>query len=640
MPTMFRTDWKEGKKVNTMRYKVLSWVLLAIMLASTACTPQTTPAAPAAVLATVAPASVPTVQLPAEARTLTVLAAASLTESFTELGRVFEAQNPGVTVAFNFSGSQALVQQLGQGAEADVFASASKKYMDTAIESGRVATDASKVFVNNRLVIIFPKENPGGVQELNDLTKTGLKLVLADKSVPVGQYALDFLEKAVADPAFDPQFKDNVLKNVVSYEDNVKSVFAKVSLGEADAGIVYITDITVDAADKVGKLDIPDALNTIATYPVAPTSDSKNPGLAQAFIDLILSPEGQGVLAKYGFIPAGGGSSSSSEVTVTDALGREVKLAAAPQRIVLTGKALFMIADASYLFPGAAEKVIGMGDAGQGSGNFIKLIDPNYAQKATLGKDAGAEQIASLQPDLVILKSYLADSVGAPIEALGIPVVYIDFETPEQYSRDLAILGKVFGNEACATEVAALYQSKIDEIAQAVKDASKPRVLVLYYNDKDGNVAFNVPPMSWIQTQIVEMAGGEPVWVDTNPAKSWAQVTLEQIAAWDADRIFVISYFKSPAEVVAGLKADPNWQAIRAVKENKLYAFAGDLYSWDQPDPRWILGLTWLAGKIHPDLFPTLDMNAEVQSFYQNFYGLDEAFVKQNIVPTFQGDLP
>ena len=329
-----------------------------------------------------------------------------------------------------------------------------------------------------------------------------------------------------------------------------------------------------------------------------------------------------------------------TSVTITDALGREVKLPAAPKHIVIAGKALFMIADAAYLFPGAAEKVTGLGDAGQGSGNFIKLIDPNYAQKATLAKDAGAEQVAALHPDLVILKSYLADTVGAPIETLGIPVVYIDFETPEQYNRDLAILGQVFGDEARAAKVAAFYQSKMDEIAQTVKDTPKPRVLILYYNDKDGNVAFNVPPLSWIQTQMVEMAGGEPIWADANPAKGWTQVTLEQIAAWDADQVFVIAYSKNVSEAVAGLKADPNWQAIRAVKENKIYGFATDLYSWDQPDPRWILGLTWLAGKLHPNLFPNLDMTAEVQNFYQSLYGLDKAFVEKNIVPTFKGVLP
>jgi molybdate transport system substrate-binding protein len=359
------------KEKIMLRSKVLAFLLLIVMLANAACTPQATPTAtPTAVPATQIPVATeaPVTEVPAEPVTLTVLAAASLTASFTELAETFQAANPGVTVEYSFAGSQELAQQLEQGAEADVFASASKKYMEAAVASGRVNADDSKVFVRNRLVLIFPKDNPGGLTELKDLAKAGLKLDLADQSVPVGQYSLDFLDKAIADPSFDPQFKDNVLNNVVSYETNVKAVVSKVALGEADAGIVYVTDITADVADKVGKLYIPDALNTIATYPIAPIADSKNAELAQAFVDMILSPEGQEVMSKYGFIPAAG-SASSGGVTVIDALGREVKLAAAPKRIVITGKALFMIADAAYLLPVAAEKVTGLGDAGQGAGN-------------------------------------------------------------------------------------------------------------------------------------------------------------------------------------------------------------------------------------------------------------------------------
>lgn len=274
------------------RSKILSFLLLIVMLLGTACAPQATPAATAVAI-----------EAPAEPVTLTVLAAASLTEAFTELGKTFETAHPGVTVAFSFAGSQDLAQQLDQGADADVFASASKKYMDAAIASNRVNADASKPFVKNHLVVIFPKDNPAGLTELKDLAKEGLKLDLADRSVPVGQYSLDFLDKATADPAFGLQFKDDVLKNVVSYETSVKAVVSKVSLGEADAGIVYVSDITTDAAEKVSRLDIPDALNTIATYPIAPIADSKNAELAQAFIDLILSPVGQQILEKYNFIP-------------------------------------------------------------------------------------------------------------------------------------------------------------------------------------------------------------------------------------------------------------------------------------------------------------------------------------------------
>ncbi|MCG2784835.1 MAG: molybdate ABC transporter substrate-binding protein [Anaerolineae bacterium] len=265
-----------------MRSKFISLLLFVILLTSACALPAEKP----------------------EPKTLTVLAAASLTESFTELGKVFEAQNPGVTVSFNFAGSQQLAQQLDQGAPADVFASASQKYMEAAVTSKRVDQDDAKVFVKNRLVVIFPQNNPAGLQELKNLMNPGLKLVLADKAVPVGQYSLDFLDKAISDPDFGPQFKDNLLKNVVSYENNVKSVFTKVALGEADAGIVYVTDITPGAADKVGKLDIPDALNTIASYPIAPIADSEKADLAKAFVALILSSEGQQIMEKYGFISA------------------------------------------------------------------------------------------------------------------------------------------------------------------------------------------------------------------------------------------------------------------------------------------------------------------------------------------------
>ena len=120
----------------------------------------------------------------------------------------------------------------------------------------------------------------------------------------MGQYSLDFLDKATKDPAFSATFKEEVLKNVVSYEENVKAVYTKVALGEADAGIVYLSDITPDGAGLIGSLEIPDALNVIAVYPIAAISDSIHPDLAKAFIDLVLSPAGQQVLQKYHFILA------------------------------------------------------------------------------------------------------------------------------------------------------------------------------------------------------------------------------------------------------------------------------------------------------------------------------------------------
>lgn len=327
-------------------------------------------------------------------------------------------------------------------------------------------------------------------------------------------------------------------------------------------------------------------------------------------------------------------------IVIKDALDREVTLATAPERIVFSGKALFMVADAAYLFPGAAERIIGIGNTSQGSFNFIATIDPDYEAKAVLDKDAGAEQIAALRPDLVVMKSTAAETLGAPLEAIDIPVVYVDLETPEQYWRDLGILGQVFGDTERADTVIAYYQEKVTSIeAKTAKAASKPSVLVLYYNDKDGNIAFNVPPAGWMQTQVAEMAGGAPVWLDANPGNGWAQVTVEQIAAWDPEQIYVIAYFVDPAEVVASLKSDANWAGLQAVKNETIYAFPGDFYSWDQPDTRWILGLTWMAGRVHPDLFADLDMDAELHAFYGTLYGLDSAFVEDDVRPTLHGDI-
>jgi len=281
-----------------MGLKTLFFLPLILALLLAGCTVQ-----PTAIPAETEAVSEVSISAPAEAVELNIFAAASLTESFNEIGKLFEANHPGVTVVFNFASSQQLAQQINEGAPADVFASANKKQMDAVIEARGIISGTQQTFAQNRLVVIYPQDNPASLKELKDLAKSDLKLIFAAKEVPVGQYSLDFLDKAVADPAFGTAFKEDVLANVVSYEDNVKAVLAKVALGEADAGIVYLSDISGADANKVGQIDIPEALNVIASYPIAPIMDRKSPEMAQAFIDLVLSQEGQDILAKYGFIP-------------------------------------------------------------------------------------------------------------------------------------------------------------------------------------------------------------------------------------------------------------------------------------------------------------------------------------------------
>ncbi len=241
------------------------------------------------------------VAAPAEPVELTVFAAASLTEAFRQIGKNFEKANPGVKVVFSFAGSQQLAAQLGQGAPADVFASANTAQMAVAVNTSRVAKDSPKTFVVNRLLVVTSPTSKIKITKLQDLATPGIKLVLAAKAVPVGQYALDFLDKAVKDPAFGSDYKANVLKNVVSYEENVRSVLTKVALGEGDAGIVYVSDVIASSKTPVKRVNIPDTLNIIASYPIAPVSDSKHALLAKKFVAYVFAGDSRLILARYGF---------------------------------------------------------------------------------------------------------------------------------------------------------------------------------------------------------------------------------------------------------------------------------------------------------------------------------------------------
>jgi molybdate transport system substrate-binding protein len=215
-----------------------------------------------------------------------VFAAASLTAAFTKIGEDFTAANGATKVTFNFAGSQALATQIQQGAPADVFASADIPNMDKVKDL--VGTPQN--FASNQLQIVVEKGNPKGVKGLEDLANPDLKVVLAAPEVPAGRYAAEALGKA------------NVTVKPVSQEDNVKAVVNKVALGEADAGIVYVTDVTA-GGDKVEGVDIPEDLNVLATYPIATVKASKAQDKAQAFMDLVLSDQGQQVLKQYGFLP-------------------------------------------------------------------------------------------------------------------------------------------------------------------------------------------------------------------------------------------------------------------------------------------------------------------------------------------------
>jgi molybdate transport system substrate-binding protein len=226
---------------------------------------------------------------------LTVFAASSLTNAFTdELGPAFEEANPGITVVFNFAASDALAAQIQSEGTADVFASASGTWMDAVADDPGV-TDRTD-FVQNRLVIITPPDDPAGIDSIDDLGGGGVQLVLAAEGVPVGDYAREALANA--------GIADEAEANVVSNEEDNASVVAKIAAGEGDAGIVYDSDISAAAGNDVAAVEIPDDVNVIATYPIAVPEGAPNVGPAADFIAYVTGSEGQATLEEYGFMPA------------------------------------------------------------------------------------------------------------------------------------------------------------------------------------------------------------------------------------------------------------------------------------------------------------------------------------------------
>jgi molybdate transport system substrate-binding protein len=234
---------------------------------------------------------------------INVFAAASLTDAFRALGRRFEQGRSGATVQFNFAGSQQLALQMEEGAPADVFASADQRWMDYVKDKELIEGEAP-VFARNRLVVIVPKTNPARIGALADLMRQGTKIVLAAEAVPVGKYSREVIRKLAEAQGYPAGYDRRVLANVVSQEENVKSVVAKVQLGEADAGMVYRSDVTPTVARYLRLFEIPDESNVIAEYPIGVVKSSRHPEAAQAFVELVRSDEGQRILQQHGFLPA------------------------------------------------------------------------------------------------------------------------------------------------------------------------------------------------------------------------------------------------------------------------------------------------------------------------------------------------
>jgi molybdate transport system substrate-binding protein len=230
---------------------------------------------------------------------LTVLGAASLKGVLTEAAAAYDAGNPGTTVTVSTDSSSALETQIEQGAPADVFLSADATNPQKLVDGGFADGDAV-VFAGNELTIVVPNDNPGKVTSPRDLARAGLRVIAAGDAVPITKYATQLVANLAGQPGYPTGFAASYAANVVSKEDNVKAVIAKIELGEGDAAIVYVTD--AKGSSNVATIEVPDAANVPATYAGVVVKTSANAAAATAFLTWIAGPDGQAILASYGFL--------------------------------------------------------------------------------------------------------------------------------------------------------------------------------------------------------------------------------------------------------------------------------------------------------------------------------------------------
>jgi len=336
------------------------------------------------------------------------------------------------------------------------------------------------------------------------------------------------------------------------------------------------------------------------------------------------------------FLWAGGAGDGINEVSGdTDEMS-----AALPKRIVQVGSSAFIVTNALYLFPEASLRLVGVVDGTQRNGFFANDIDPNFDDKTVLPRAASTETILALEPDVVVMKDFMKKRMGEPLERMGVETLYLNLETLEAWMDDLDKLGKLFGNMKRAEELKLAINNRVTSLEETLAELTeedKPEVLLLYWSVKDGAMALNVPPLSWIQTRMVEMAGGIPAWRDVNLDENWILASIEQIALWNPDVVFVVAYHVSAIEAVETIRNNDTWQQLEAVENNRIHAFPTDYHSWDQPDIRWLLGLKWLATILHPEYFENVDMVDEARAFYEEIYGMGEADFDRLILPRLTG---
>jgi len=238
-----------------------------------------------------------------ESMQLTVFCGAGLSGAFNEIGQLYQ-NSSGIAVEFNFDGAPALRAQIEQGAYADLLACADYKHMNALRAEGYINNSTVRTFAENEMAVVLPLHNPANILSLADLARPGTLILMGTLELPAGYHAREALSKLANDSEYGPDYRNKVMANIVSQETTVNRIVSKVALGEADAGFAFASDVSPAMVGKVIKISIPNKYNVAVDFPIGALKPSRHPREAQEFSDLVISPEGQAVLEKYGFIPA------------------------------------------------------------------------------------------------------------------------------------------------------------------------------------------------------------------------------------------------------------------------------------------------------------------------------------------------
>ncbi len=321
--------------------------------------------------------------------------------------------------------------------------------------------------------------------------------------------------------------------------------------------------------------------------------------------------------------------------TAVDALGRTVTISGEINRVMVVGRAAVMPADALYLFPAAMEMEVLLAKTDQGLGDFFDLIRPDSEHDYRLGQQVGAEEILAHKPDLVLTKANNYDSIVKLLEPFSVPMFVMDLEDADSWKQEIVQLGILLNDTETPQRIIAGFEMRerlVDAQIADLPEEQRPRVLIMQAAAADGVTAFSVSPRNWIQSKLTQRAGGNPVWLEDSPdSNAWRKVSFEQIAAWQPEKIIIISYKSSAEPFLQTIRTHAQWQNLDAVKNGSVVAAPADVLNYFQSDSRWILALQWLAAELHPDRFPDFSMEQEIRSFYREFYGIAEHTIQQLI---------